>query len=220
MRKYWYVVMWSILLVCGLMVWGCGHWPWDRGKREGPNVLVNPGFDENPWDTGWTIDTFASSDEPIAIAEAAADTGRSLPKSCLLKAIAYKYSGGTGGFSGCSRVMISQTFNEIRDCKVKAYVKFRLSSDPEIDCGDTCKVSIQVLVNSQWATIWEVCCPMGEDYVAQYVWAEVSTTIVKENVSGIRFCAFTRYENTCTFPGEGACNQFWIDDVYVGEIIK
>ena len=201
MKKWFYV----FVVIVGLGIMGCGHWPW-----EPDNVLVNPGFDESPWDTGWTIeiDTSSGGDGTYAIAEARSDTGNSLPNCCFLKANADE---------NCwPRVTISQTFDPIKsDCEIKAKIKYRTSSAGE--GTSTREIVMQVYANNEWMTIWQVRLSDFDSDTSVTVWTEISTTKPK-TLTGISSIRFVVEASAWAPEGSGKAGgaELWIDDVFIG----
>jgi hypothetical protein len=134
MKKLFYIFVG--VLVVGVM--GCGHWPWDRGEKESENVLVNPGFDKSPWNSGWVIDT-ATSWERDSLSYTSADvsvnsdSGIFSPKCCCLRT--YSLANCTGDGIGRYAIagangMISQMFDVVDGYKLKARVIFLTSLTP------------------------------------------------------------------------------------------
>ena len=196
MKKWFYI----FIVIVGLGIMGCGHWPWDRG--EGPNVLVNPNFDESPWDTGWTWDTTGSA---TGIASWSAcvvrDSGYSLPNCCKISVVASV--GGPSHEDGSASVeaMIYQMFNPIDGVEFKAHIK-----------GSTVPIhpvtpEIQFCVNGQWESVFSISLSIFEGD-----WAEISGKI-DGNISGIKVYVKSEVSTDCSGKISGV--DLYIDNIYV-----
>ena len=190
----------------------------------GQNVVFNPGFDMMPWDTGWTIETDTSffgdnNCSYSAAAEVIAGTGKSLPNCCSLRTSAYAFNPNLYSGTAIASAMIYQTFDEITNCEVKAYVKYHIHGNG--DCLNRDSVIVQLLIDNEWKTNWKVAWrhmgPSREDTL-DTVWTEVCTTIVNATVSGIKICALSYSTVYCNCSVASGWVNFWIDDIYVGEV--
>ena len=192
----------------------------------GDNAVFNSGFDMSPWDSGWTIEIDTSTRWPNCdtYAEVISDSGRSLPNCCCLVANGgAECSGGGSSAEFYANAMIYQTFNEIENCQIKAYVKYCMWIHPmkkiintyTVNAKNTfyVKTRVQVNVNDEWKTIWEK--SDTSRVTIDTIWTEVDV-FVDTNVTGVRFLATCYLRNSCCF--DPYLNVwFWIDDIYVGK---
>ena len=215
MKKYFYV----FIVIVGLGIMGCGHWPWDRGDIEklGENVIVNPGFEDSLNDWIIEIDTTGAGEVSSIVGEVNLAIGSSSPNCCSIYTKARVAS--DGGWRWCkAEVMVSQYFSKIpAESKVKADIKhhfFAPTQYPSFMLG----CSLQVYVDSlEWKTIWHrIVSP--DEYDTTSTWGKIEITVDK-TINGIRFCV-TSTSNGVSGSHTGSWSTLWIDDVYVGEIIK
>lgn len=155
------------------------------------NIIINPGFDEEPWDTGWTWG--GGSVEGITFAAPDSEKYRSYPQSCLLHAQVRWYYGG---------VDLYQEILPVTSCTCMAYFQ-------TMDCSDTyawTEYAICVKVNGRFIGEWY--CESGSNPV----WTKWEKTYGEsDTVSGIYFAARG-------FSQLHGCNgeaNFWIEDVYI-----
>ena len=195
----------------------------------GDNAVFNPGFDISPWDTGWTKDTltkvdFWGDDTAWANVIINQDTGRSLPNCCWLEAYASANTGTWGGHAtGEGIAMISQSFNEITNCIIKVWIKYRIEVTGNFQQGlGKSECSMQFLVNRGWKPFWSIDYSTSHNFYVEEdnIWAKVCTTIVNDTISGIRFQASSyAYAKSGSAHGGGYSKaDLWIDDISVGEI--
>ncbi len=182
----------------------------------GDNAVFNSGFDMSPWDSGWTIETDTSSkwDVTLVIAEVKPDSGKSLPNCCYLKTYSQiDAPGGGGAGEAKAKTMITQNFEGITDCEIKAYVKWNWF--PGFKSGGGYNKSYAMMegyINNEWKLIWEA--SIGDNQN----WTEVSTTLVDDTLSGIRFCTESSFYLTCHCGLGWSHSYLWVDDIYVGEV--
>ncbi|MCK4307483.1 T9SS type A sorting domain-containing protein [candidate division WOR-3 bacterium] len=181
----------------------------------GDNAVFNSGFDMSPWDTGWTIETdTASKYYASAEAEVKTDSGKLSPNCCYLRTdCEINPPGGGGAGEAEAKAMITQNFDGITDCKIKAYMKWNWF--PGLKSGgvfDKVYARMEGYINNEWKVIWEA--PIEPN--VQTNWTEVCTTLVDDTLSGIRFCAFSSFYTTCHTGGFNY-SYLWVDDIYVGK---
>jgi hypothetical protein len=154
------------------------------------NLLINPSFDETPWDTGWTIETQGDAGGEV-------DTGiyRSLPQSCKLVAYQYHSSLPFG------EVTIVQEIAPARCCTCRVYFQNSINL---FWAGGT--VSISLKINGNWVTEWS----SREGNPIWIKWEKIYGST--DTVSGIKFYA----EAYTRMNGSIGRTKFWIDDVYIG----
>ena len=180
----------------------------------GDNVVFNPGFDMSPWDSGWTIETDTSSkwDVTLVIAEVDPDSGKSLPNCCYLRTYSWIDAAGGGGSGAAeAKAMITQNFDGITNCMIKAYVKWDwqlLITCPLKACNN-----MEGYINNEWKVIWEALTPREK------TWTEVCTTLAdNDTLSGIRFCTEFSFCCDCICGTKAILSYLWVDDIYVGEV--
>lgn len=186
------------------------------------NLLTNPGFDETPWDAGWTIEKDTTQNEtgdgeagPGAFVNPDSGAGLSLPNRCFLWTPVY-VSGGTYGSADASgRAEIMQNFNPTTSCTLKVYIRYSGHLGTPGCMGDSASCEIQLHINDNWQRIWGCDMP-GTSGVE---WVEICTTFVENTIDGIKFVTSAnastdwRHENTVVMA------EFWVDDVYIsGEV--
>lgn len=176
------------------------------------NLVFNPEFDETPWDTGWIWHTDTSIYEGGGGASASAeasvgpDSGLSLPNCCHLSVVAQAVPGTSQEHAtGVSEAEIIQSFNPITSCMLKVYVKCSCFHSSH----GVAESFICLHINDEWDTVWST--------YNTAAWVEVCTTVIGDTIDGIRFYAITRAW-TISSLGGAAIGNFFIDDVYIGEV--
>jgi hypothetical protein len=169
------------------------------------NLIVNPGFDMDPWYTGWEGDTNTGLVEPDS-------TDYISPSnSCHLRA----YSQCVGPYSE-----IYQMIKKVVNCSVNVYYKYDMMI---CNIGDTtqgeCRISIALCINGDWREIYshEL---IGWGYIVDTLdWTELSKKFSSTDIiSGIKFTV--EADGPWSDRGPVASVSFWIDDVYIdGDVI-
>ncbi|MCK4353015.1 T9SS type A sorting domain-containing protein [candidate division WOR-3 bacterium] len=178
--------MQKLLLFVGLFVFAI--------PASADNLLINPGFDETPWDTGWTVTTHVDEGAEGSVSPCTT-VYRSAPRSCSL----YAYGVGAGGsIYYNSEVSISPIISSVISCTCRVYFQ-RYGSGYALVWLQVNKDTLWYWINpeSTW-TKWE------------QVYSDTDT------VSGITFLA-------AAYPPMAGCTQeviFLIDDVHIsGELV-
>ncbi len=156
------------------------------------NFIFNPGFDLDPWYTGWTI--VADSGEGFVGCEADTSKYISSPQSCLIWV-------STGGVAA-SYLSIYQEFTPVCNCTCSFYFCYNIC-DYNIGLS---QVTISVKVNGEWQCVWTGMFDPQPKWIHFYrVYGPY------EVVSGIKFTV----GGDCGNHGGWAHCELWIDDVRV-----
>ncbi|MCK4306734.1 T9SS type A sorting domain-containing protein [candidate division WOR-3 bacterium] len=174
------------------------------------NLLINPGFDEAPWDTSWTIDTSSSSTEGAgASVDASPDTCcHSFPRSCKLFATAgagYHFDYPRSASAGAR---VFQEITPVINCTCMVYFKNGGDRYGQASFRASWSVDIFVKINNEWVSQWST---SGNNLIWTK-WGKIFGA--SDRVSGIKFCASTR-AGSGDISDAGAYVWFWIDDAYI-----
>ncbi len=156
------------------------------------NVVINPGFDEDPWYKGWTVE----GDSGAGAIGSLADTTLFLspPQSCLIWA--------SVGWTPSPYISIYQEFQPVRNCTCSVY--FRNTCGAYSMGIPGCIIYLKI--NNEWREVWS-CMFYDNPYWTRFHRFYDSTQVI----SGIKFMVYA----DCGCHGSWAWGDFWIDDVYV-----
>lgn len=154
------------------------------------NLVINPGFDETPWDTGWTWHGWVEE----GTFSATPDTERyyTLPQSCKLRAMTSWHG---------AEIWLSQAIRPVISCTCRAYFQNRSYNT---GYGWT-EYFIFVKVNNNYRIEW-VC--EGNNPVWTK-WEKIYTS--SDTISSIEFYAVAG----SGLHGNTGDANFWIDGVYI-----
>ncbi len=154
------------------------------------NLIINPGFDETPWDTGWTWHGWVEE----GTFSATPDTERyyTSPQSCKLRAMT-TWRG--------AEIWLSQAIQPVISCTCRAYFQNRSYNS---GYGWT-EYYIFVKVNNNYLIEW-VC---EGDNPVWTKWEKIYTS--SDTISSIEFYAVA----SSGLHGNTGDANFWIDDVYI-----
>jgi hypothetical protein len=155
------------------------------------NLLVNPCFDETPWDTGWTVE----GDSGDGYISATPDTENyfSPPRSCQLVAAT--------GWDNPAYISLYQEIPPARCCTCEAYFQ---NIDSSSGLGHT-GVDIYIKINDEYVREWWA----GGSNSVWTKWGKIYDT--NNIVSGIKFVILS-YIGMHASWGHGI---FRIDNVYI-----
>ena len=174
------------------------------------NLLINPGFDETPWDTGWTVDTGSSSTEGAgASVDASPDTRcHSSPRSCELyagAAVCYHLDYSRSASAGAC---VFQEIPPVINCTCRVYFKNKYWKSGLSLHRAGWSVDVFVKINNEWASQWSTS-------EANLIWAEWEKIYgASDTVSGIKFCA-SAWASISDISNASGYAWFWIDDIYI-----
>ena len=162
------------------------------------NLIVNPGFDEDPWYTGWAIE----GDSGAGSIGYMADTTEFLsPPQCGL-------IWASVGWSPPPYIKLYQEIPQVKNCTCSVYFQNLFESYGMGSNNST----IELKINGQWTSMWS-CTYFSNPYWTHFYAVLDSTQVV----SGIRFTI----DADCGVHGGGAYGRFRIDNVYIsGEIVE
>ena len=158
------------------------------------NLIINPGFDETPWDTGWSWKGW--SEEGISIAIPDTERYYTSPRSCMLRAM----TSWRGAY-----IDLFQEIQPAVSCTCRVYFQNR-SYNSMYACTE---YRIYVKVNNDYQTEW-VC---EGDNPVWTKWEKIYTS--SDTISSIEF-GIIAGSGLHGFTADG---NFWIDDVYISGIV-
>jgi hypothetical protein len=190
-----------VILFVSLYAWGSG------------NVIMNPGFDACPWDTGWTWDTSSSyrgAPGSSAGASVGVDSGFSLPNCCELRSKASACIDDHQNAHAHAR--IQQAFDQTVGCVCEVRLKYCLHEHPVLGAA---MVQVRLRINERWTKVWSA---GGQGTGGYSDWVQICTTIVNDTISGVEFwCNSSAWCGGSTGSGSAAA-EFWVDDVFTEEL--